>query len=214
MPVNSAIGKVIDILKKGEEVDYGFLGIQFEQEPAPQGGAKVKQAQPGSPASKAGLTSPDIIVAIGPHPVRDSQDLMLGLGLHLAGEKVPIVFLRDGVRQQRDVTLVKYNVVGKTIASSFGNRPFVGGLRVDYTSLLVQRPHTADKIPQGVLVIDVQPDTKAARANLFKDDIITSVDGVPVSTPAAFYEQVSRRPGTIDLMVRRGAMGPSQKVRW
>ena len=87
-------------------------------------------------------------------------------------------------------------------------------MRVDYTSLLVQRPHTADKIPQGVLVVDVQPDTKAARANLFKDDIITSVGGVPVSTPAAFYEQVSRRPGTIDLMVRRGVMGSSQKVRW
>jgi S1-C subfamily serine protease len=139
---------------------------------------------------------------------------MLALGQFLADEKTPVTFLRNGVREQRDVKLVKYNVVGKTIASSLGKRPFVGGLRVDYTSLLVQAPNGARQIPPGVLVVDVQPDSKAARANLFKDDIITGVGGVLVATPGAFYEQVSLHAGTIELTVRRGISSRPQKIRW
>ena len=35
-----------------------------------------------------------------------------------------------------------------------------------------------------------------------------------VGRQIAHLEQVSRRAGTIDLMVRRGPLGRSQKVRW
>jgi serine protease Do len=211
MPINSTMRKVIDILKRGEEVDYGFLGIAVE-DAAPQAGAKVSLAQTGSPAFNADLRTNDIIVAIGPHPVRDSQDLMLGLGLYLAGETAPIVFHRNGQKQTANVALVKYAVLGKTISSSLGNRPYVGGLRVDYTSLLVQKPNFRADIPEGVLVTDVQPDSRAFLANILKEDIITHVGAVAVTTPAAFYEQVSRQAGRFELTILRGNL--QQKTRW
>ena len=58
---------------------------------------------------------------------------MLNLGLHLAGEKVPITFSASaaagvGREQKVDAQLVKYHVLGKKIASSLGNRPYVDGL--------------------------------------------------------------------------------------
>ncbi len=45
----------------------------------------------------------------------------------------------DGARpEKRDVTLVKYSFLSdKTIASSMGKRPYVGGMRVDYASVIV-----------------------------------------------------------------------------
>jgi serine protease Do len=204
LPVNSSLRKIIDILKKGEEVDYGFLGIGVKLEPAPGGGAVVDNVQEGSPAEREGhLNQNDVIVAIGPHPVHDNQDLMLALGHYLAGEKAPLNVVRGLTKQKIDVTLVKYLVMGKTIASSTGKRPFVDGVRVDYTSLLMQGLNGRGKIPSGVLVTEVQPKSKAARANLNVFDVIAEVGGVPVTNPAAFYAQFERQKGVVELTLRR-----------
>jgi serine protease Do len=211
LPVNTGVRRIIEILKKGEEIDYGFLGVGVEEEPAADGGAVVSNLTEGSPASVA-LRKEDIIVAIGPYPVRDNQDLMLALGLHFAGDRVALTIKRDGRQLKTNVTLVKYNVPGKTISSSLGNRPYVGGLRVDYTSVVVQGRNARQTITPGARVIDVQPESRAARAQLFKDDIITHVGGVPISTPAAFYEQVGRGAGPIHLIVVRGRQ--AENIRW
>ncbi len=48
-----------------------------------------------------------------------------------------------------DVTLAKLYVPGKKIASSLANRPFYRGLRVDYTSVLAQKPPRLPSIPRG-----------------------------------------------------------------
>jgi len=215
LPVTSAIRKVIDALKRGEEVEYGFLGVAVKDAATLRGGATIIEATEGSPAHReGGLFGGDVIVAIGTHPVRDSQDLMLALSSYFAGEKAPIAILRGGFgREQKvDATLVKYLVQGKKIASSLGKRPYLEGLRVDATSLLVQLPNRERIIPPGVLVTDVKPGTKAARMPLFQGDLITHVDGVLVSSPAEFYDRMARRNEPLELTIRRGF--ESQRVRW
>lgn len=212
LPINTAFRKVIDILKRGEEVEYGFLGVAVN-DLADGRGATVGDATDGSPALAARLMPGDVITAIGSHPVRDSQDLMLGLGLYFAGDRVTITYQRAGAarEQKTEATLVKYLVQGKKIASSLGNRPYVDGLRVDHTSLLVQRPNTAHKILPGVLVTELKPGTKAAQV-FFPGDIITHVGSDLVMSPAEFYTRIARHNDPVDIMVRRGAQ--SQRIRW
>ena len=232
VPVNSTLRKIIEVLRKGEEVEYGYLGVMMGEAPAPQGGAEIFGSQFGAPAqTDALLQKGDVIVAIGDRPVHDNQDLMLGLGLCLAGEKTTLGVVRRGGRQQKvEVTLAKYNVhenLGKRIWSSPGNRPYVGGLRVDYTSILAQKPHSRADVPSGVVVADVQKGSKAERCVVLTDDtkannlertqlgaedIITQVAGVPVANPRAFYEQVARHNGPIELTLRRG--NQTLRVRW
>ncbi len=242
MPVNSSVRKIIEVLAKGEEVEYGFLGVTMDEHPAPQGGALIKGAAFGSPAATAGLTKGDAIVAIGGSPVRDNQDLMLALGQCLAGERTTLTVARFGMEQKTNVALVKYSIhdkLGKQIASSLGNRPYVGGIRVDFTSILAQRaPQQQTQILPGVLVVDVQKGSKAERLQvldgpkingsksgqsdpnpalpfhpqLIPFDTITHVAGVSVSTPAAFYEQVRRHDGPIELTIRRG--NEQRRARW
>src|SRR5207253_6276314 len=65
-PVNAGLRRVIDVLKRGEEIDYGFLGVNFDER-VPDGapGVAVAFVIPGSPARAEGkLREKDVIVAI------------------------------------------------------------------------------------------------------------------------------------------------------
>src|SRR5262249_61962677 len=88
-------------------------------------------------------------------PGHEGDDLFLGLGTLLAGSKVMLEVRKPGgpAREKVEVTLARFQIAGKPIATEKRTRPFVRGLRVDYTSLLVQGPHpVAQRIPHGVLV--------------------------------------------------------------
>ena len=82
----------------------------------------------------------------------------------------------------------------------------LGGLRVDYTSLIAQDPFRRGFIPEGVMVSDIQSDSAAERANLRIGDIITHVNGVKVTTPRAFYDaEFARRGQSLELTVQYDA---------
>jgi S1-C subfamily serine protease len=108
------------------------------------------------------------------------------------------------------VTLARFYVPGKSIATASGSRPFFRGLRVDWTSILVQQPRAIlQRIPAGVAVGEVQPNTPATVALLKPGEIITHVGGRPVNSPAAFYREVQGRDGPVELTLVPG--DPSQK---
>lgn len=220
MPMLAPIRKIVEVLKRGEEVDYGFLGVSFEDIPTPGGvGVAVGKATMGSPAAmQAGLNPGDVLVSVGDIQVRDLTDLMLGLGLCFAGEKTTLGIVRDdgGRPEKRDVTLVKYSFLSdKTIASSMGKRPYVGGMRVDYASVVVHASRMPRSIPRGVVVIDVEPGSKADKLKFAKNTtFITHVAGVAVNTPAEFYAVLSRQGGPVQLTIRRDGDGVPESISW
>ena len=63
---------------------------------------------------------------------------------------------------------------------------------VDYTSLLTQNQRL-NMIPPGVLVSDIQPNSVAERANLKYGDVVTHVNQQAVTSPAAFYQAITKR---------------------
>ncbi len=217
LPLDAGMRRILDVLKRGEEVDYGFLGVGFaEQRPAVGQGVTVTYVTPGSPAELEGRLQPrDVLLAVNGVPVRESDDLFLQLGTQLAGTRIQLKVLQAGTRtiQSVEVTLGKFYVTGNKIASSLGKRPFARGLRVDYTTLLVQQPPRLSRIPAGVLVVSVQPGTAAAQANLKPGEVITHVNGRPVTTPATFYQALSNLPGPVECQLYNfGSQEPSAKV--
>lgn len=205
VPVNAGMRRIIDVLKRGEEVDYGFLGVSFAPQAANgngRAGVTLGQITPGSPAKLDGkLEDHDILLAVNGQPIHEIDDVFATVGGHLTGTKVRLQIRgRSGVERVVDVTLAKLAVPGKKIASSTGSRPYFRGLRVDHASLIVQEPlRQSGTIPAGVLISDVQPGSPAERANLKTGDIITHVNQLPVPTPAAFYA-VAR--GVIELTIQ------------
>jgi S1-C subfamily serine protease len=210
IPLDAGMKRVVDKLRLGEEVEYGFLGVRlatWERELPGVGrrgrGVPLSSVDPGTPAARAGLRGGDYILSVNGTPVRDYNDLFLLIGIQLAGAEVRIEAAHgspDAPRRSCRAKLAKFYVPGPVIASK---RPQArGGLRVDYTSILTQRtnpPPFGRGLPQGVLIREVQPNSSADKVKLQPDKIITHVNGSPVTTPAEFYDQMARAHGSVDL---------------
>jgi len=199
IPLDTGLRRIIDVLKRGEEVEYGFLGV------APievNGQVAIDRVTGGSPAALDGkLTFHDRILEVNDQPIHDVDDLFLQLGTQLAGSRVRLKIKR-GFRAEEtvEVTLAKLLVPGKRIVSSLKNRPWERGLRVDYASLVIQpRAASTDSIPSGVLVSEVKPGSPADLAKLRSGNIVTHVNNQRVLTPAGFYQAVQKVNGRLEL---------------
>jgi len=219
IPMDSGMRRIVAALQRGEEVEYGFLGVRFEPRSDRNEGVILAHVYLGSPADRAGLHTKDRIVAVNDTPVHDADDLLLALGVQLAGAQVRLDVVRATPRSRReqlDVTLAKFYVPGKKVATEMGLRPFFRGLRVDYTSLLVQQSPPLLPlriIPSGVLITEVQSNSPAATALLKPGDIVTHVSGRMVNTPTAFYEAVHGARGSVELTLASSNPGqPAPKV--
>ncbi len=196
VPLDAAMLRIIGVLEKGEEVEYGFLGITFEragferQNRFRPPGVYFGDVVANSPAMRAGLERGDIILAVDDFPVFQNDDLRFAIGRALAGTTVKLKVRRAlGQTETIPVTVVKSSVTEQFIASV--KHPFARGVRVDYTSTAVQRV-PAPEIARGVLVREVQKGSQAEAARL-QDAVILKVDGQEVRTPAEFYEKMDKK---------------------
>jgi serine protease Do len=201
IPIDANVKKMIEVLKKGEEIEYGFLGVQVNPELRGDGqGVPVLDVSPGMPAQRAGIMSGDLVTAINGNPIRDQEDLFLQISAALAGSEAEVEVRRGLGTQTFRVRLAKS--APSEPAPIVSSRPRgVFGLRVDYVSTL---PSDANP-PEGVLVKDLEPGTEADkklkgwadRARL----IVTAVDGKPVPTPADFYRAANGKASvTLDVV--------------
>lgn len=202
VPLNAGMRRIIEVLRRGEEVEYGFLGVTLQPDNRRTRGVQVSEVTPGSPAHAVGLQPLDTIVAINGTPIQENDDLFLTLGMLLAGSEARVE-VRSSARATRSttLTLAKFFVPGKIIASK--RPPALRGLRVDYTSVLMMMQSTAAvgvrnvKVVQpGVYVKEVLPNTPAAAARLRDGEVITHVNAQPVLTPSEFYRELARVSAT------------------
>ena len=219
IPFDEGLRRIIAVLMRGEEVEYGFLGVSaragFEQD---RRRGTQNPLTDGSPADLAGLKEGCAILAVDGVPVRDNDELLRALSTHLAGSKARLEIRKAGMaaRDKVDVVLAKYLVAGKVIASEPGTRPFFRGLRVDHTSLVAQQPgFTAGVIPRGVLIGEVVPNSPLGKKADLKarPGHLSRVNDRAVTTPAAFYEIVVSQKGPVELTLHTSEAGqPAPKV--
>jgi serine protease Do len=191
IPLDANFRSIIEVLKRGEEVEYGFLGVEVNRDGLKGQGVVLAGVARGSPADRAGLRADDCIVSIDGQPVQGKDDLFLFIGSKLAGSSVRIEARARFTAPVRTVTaeLAKFYVPTPGIVSN--RPPALGGLRVDYTSILSQQAGGFQRRryqpPEGVLVREVIRNSPADHAELQINDVITHVQGKPVPTPAAYY---------------------------
>jgi serine protease Do len=212
-------------LQRGEEVEYGFLGVvpaddPIRDRPRETGGVVLKNVIPNSPAARAGLRHGDIVLQVNGQPIRDYDDLFVSLGASLAGRRAELLIKRLGEPAPRtvDVVLAKLRVtdVGnrfdpaggvaleKNANPDFGkatNRPApIQGLRVDYTSVIAR---SGEAIPDGVVVREVLDGSAAKASGLVPYvDIITEVNDQRVNTPAEFLREANKSGHRVRLTLR------------
>jgi S1-C subfamily serine protease len=158
----------------------------------------------------------DQIVSINNTTIRENDDLFLHIGMALAGNQATIKVARNSPRGPMTFTkivkLAKFYVPGSVIAS---NRPAPRfGLRVDHTSILVQRnpfPAFARAPAEGVLIREVVSNSPADKALLQPDKIITQVNGRYVRSPKEYYQEMAKAGKKVELTFLRSD-GTPQKL--
>ena len=209
IPVDATFRRVVETLKQGREVEYGFLGVQ-PKNLTPQErvtglhGLRVDRVVPGTPAAKHGVKTDDIITAVDGTPIYDADGLVLEVGRLPVEAVAKLSVVRSGRPRTVDVTLGKYPVRGKKVVTA--PVPSWRGLRVDYGTMLLDSDFRARNgvLPtdEGVAVAEVEEGSAAWQAGLRGGMLVTHAAGTVVRNPKEFYAIVQGRNGAVAL---RGA---------
>ena len=206
IPVNMARHLIDQLIAYGE-VRRGLLGVLI-QDLTPDiaeamrveadGGAVISRVVPESPAAEAGLKAGDVILSLDGKAVASSAELRNRIGLMAPGRKVELGVVRKGRRLTVEATLGE---------AKQAQAAFDGGTSKLAGAKLAEIPpeHPLYGQVEGVLVRQVEPGSKAARAGLRAGDIIDGADQQPVTSTddlAAILRGHGDKP--LLLHVRRG----------
>lgn len=206
IPVDDVFLRAVETMKRGDEVEYGFLGV--EPEPLPledraKGltGVRMKYVHPGTPAEHAGVQTDDVITHVNRQLIIVPDDLMLEIGRKPVEDRVQLTIVRDRRMKEIDVKLTKFPVRGARIVTR--QRPSWRGMRVDYYSMTkdLAGVRNTELLRACVLITDVERDSPAWEAKLQPGMFVSEVDGRKVGSPQEFQTAILGKNGPIELRV-------------
>ena len=207
---------IVDKLIKGQEIERGYLGAQFQPVDddmadalgLPHGkGEFAVSVVPNDPAAKAGLKRGDIVTAVSGEDVTQDRTLAGIMAQTPPGTKVTLSIVREGKPMSLSVTIGKRPDEAELdkrinpIPQSGSNDNTPGGDGTYYEQSIGL--HVIDLTPRianqlgtsaettGVVVTDVDDGSDAANNKLGRGMIITSVNYKDVASTEEFHAAVA-----------------------
>ncbi|HRA02866.1 trypsin-like peptidase domain-containing protein [Thermomonas sp.] len=212
IPSNLA-SNIKDQLLVGGVVRRGTLGIDTQDVDAriaaalglaqPRG-AVVTRVYPGSAGAAAGLKPGDVILAANGEPIADAEALRNFQGLQPANARVALDVRRDGQPLQLTTGLRE---VPKALAGAQLDARLAGASFADLPESL-RRQGLA-----GVLVEQVERDSRAARSGLRKGDVVLAASSGDFTDLGGFRAGFAAPPPQLVLRVLRGRSSGQLQMR-
>ncbi len=205
IPINMA-DQITEQLVEFGEVRRGRLGVAAQDltpelakafDTRQKQGVVVAQVDSGSPAEKAGLKVGDVVVSVNGREVRSSADMRNVIGLLRIGAEVDMEVVR-GRRTLRLKAVVAEPQL-QTIEGKRLSRHLDGAVLGD----IEEGSRYYGQI-EGVLVLQVERGSAAARAGLRPDDIILSVNKQHVASVDEVQRAIKRGGRGLLLNIQRG----------
>jgi len=181
IPISARTKEVIAQLVRGEEVDYGFLGVRThsateDECPRPpgeevKGGAVVDAVEEGSPAAAAKLMVNDVIIAVGGQTVNDSDELIREIESARVGVPTTLAVYRQGRRMTLDVVPARRSI---PLPNEFSWR----GMTLAHADWEVCWTHKLPVDVKGLVVTDVKPGSAAERAGIAPGQVVIQIGDV------------------------------------
>ena len=178
-------------------VDRGWLGVLIQPVSDPiaqtlglpladdgQYGALVAQVTEQSPAEAAGIIPGDVVVEFDGHKVGNVKELSRQVQMTKAGSEVTLKVFRNAEVMTLHTTIASLNGEAKKVASSDGKEPDkvkMGIAIAELDSATRTQYAIADDV-EGVVILDIEPDSPAARADLRTGDVIKSINNKRVAS--------------------------------
>jgi serine protease Do len=209
----ATVKDVIAQLKDKGVVTRGWLGVQVQPVTAgiadslgmkDAAGALVAEAQPDTPAAKAGIQPGDVITAVNGTAIKDSRSLAREISAMGPGSSAKLDILRKGESKTITVTLAtmpnqpeKQANAGQQDKGSMSGAPRLG-LSVAPAS------EVAGAGNKGIVITAVDPDGPAAERGLKSGDVILDVAGKSVSNVSELRSALAdaKSSGKHDVLIR------------
>ncbi len=188
---SETVQNVVASLKDKGVVARGWIGVQIQpvtQEIADSMGLKspkgalVAEAQPGSPASAAGIKSGDVILGIDGERIDGPRELAKKVAALGPGKKADLIYWHDGSERTVSVKLgsLPDDKEARVKPSPTQGSDVFKGLGLT----LAPAASVQGAGNQGVVVQDIDPDSPAAQKGMQVGDVILEAGGRAVSKPA------------------------------
>ena len=215
IPVNLAQG-IVAQLKDNGSVTRGWLGVGIQDltpELAEYYGLKdkkgvlVSQVFKGDPAEQAGIRPNDIIVAVDGKPVTTGRELSATIAGLEVGKRTVITLVRDGREKTIYAELAQRQDAGEIAKQELQDNGELG-LQVTELSPESARRYGHAEDEKGVLVVDVQPGSKADQAGIQRGDLVKEVNRKPVDSVGKLKSELKNKAGdSVRLLVKRPNAG-------
>ncbi len=226
IPANTAQSIMTQLITKGKVVraSLGIVpqDIEFKMRGAlgTDKGAYVKQVQGDSPADKANIKAGDVITKFNGKEITNEVTLRNAISSSAPGSTATITVLRPGGKTATlNATLTASEEVASAAPTPVPTRRPSNNLGFEPRPLTEEILSTLGLNPstKGLAVFSVAPGSPASDAGLRPGMVITSVNGKPVTTPAALnMAMTAAKSGdvvTLNVLLRsEGGSKPSQAV--
>ncbi|GBF27185.1 periplasmic serine endoprotease DegP [bacterium MnTg02] len=182
--------EVVADLRNSGSVRRGWLGVSIQNvtEDIAESlaldkaeGAMISEITPGGPASKSDLKVNDAIVEVNGERIKDSRDLARTIAGLQPKSNARVTVYRDGEKLTTTVKLGRFPGI-KKLAKLQTGKP-IGEELEDLGLSLAPASSRSGAGDDGVVITDVDPDSKAAEIGLKTGDVILEVGGKAVSEP-------------------------------
>jgi serine protease Do len=223
IPINMAKDIGAELIA-GRKIVRPWLGIRIEtlgDDPeirdlfkGADKGVIVRRIEADTPASGSDLRPFDVITHVDGTPVETDSQLQHQILKKKVGQSVELTVWRKGRMIKVPVKTGELpseiaRASNQPIQPTQPKQPDVGkfGLQVqEITKDVAERLHLA--VPQGVIVTDVEDNSLAAQQDIQREDVITEVDGKPVTDVRSFREALNKadpRRGVLLYLNRKGS---------
>ncbi|MFH2139075.1 MAG: trypsin-like peptidase domain-containing protein [Candidatus Omnitrophota bacterium] len=221
IPVNY-VRAIFDRLLKGEEILYDWLGIRIHDlNPAlanyfgmnKPNGVLIADVSAGSIAEKAGFQEQDVIVKFGEDKIENTLEFIANIENCKVGQKVKVKVNRRTLLRELNLIIGKRPSVlinNKKIRASISTEQIAGAKKEEFQkwrgmSVSPISPEGSDDgNADGVLVIEVAPDSPAYDAGIRKDDILNRIDTQEIHSIDDYEKAVTKASGSILVKTENG----------
>jgi len=211
VPANLA-RKIVEDIKKFGIVQRGFLGVQsldLSDDMQVQAYNKQKKTNiksgsgvyvtgfgDSSGAEDAGLKIGDVITKIDNSAVTDFADLSIAIGSKRPGDKVQVVYLRNGKENTTTVTLKDQK--GGTTTRTKADLSVTEKIGADFQSI-DDKTKAYYGLNSGAVAKNVIEGSEMAKAGIVDGYIITEINGKPVNSQKDVENLLSKFSGTVQI---------------
>jgi S1-C subfamily serine protease len=145
-------------------------------------GAIVTHVDPESPAARAGVAVGDLILKAGDSEIGDAASFGYRLAVVGIGNEMALSLWRDG--ETMSVSLVpeaepELHEADLTLLG--GRSPLTGAVVADLSATVIDRMRLRD-VEEGAVIVDIEPNSPAARVGFRKGDVVVKAQGEDVKT--------------------------------